>query len=179
MIEILISSKTRIKLLLKFFLNSEVNAHLRGLEAEFDESSNAIRLELNKLETAGFLTSHLKGNKKLFGANKSHPLYNDLRSIILKQTGIDQIIERVINRIGNLEEVYLVGDLGKGKDSPIIDLIFVGDLDSKYLSELIKKAEAYINRKIRHIQFSMSDFTEKKDQILKDAYLLLWCVEKR
>ena len=53
MIEALISSKTRIKLLLKFFLNSKTTSYLRGLEAEFGESSNAIRIELNRFEKAG------------------------------------------------------------------------------------------------------------------------------
>ena len=69
MIETLISSKTRIKLLLKFFLNSNTTSYLRGLEGEFGESSNAIRVELNKLEEAGMLSSEVKGNKKMFKAN--------------------------------------------------------------------------------------------------------------
>ena len=67
MIEGLITSKTRIKLLLKFFLNSETKSYLRSLESEFDESSNSIRVELNRLEAAGLLQSNLEGNKKIFG----------------------------------------------------------------------------------------------------------------
>lgn len=64
MIETLISSQTRIKLLLKFFLNSNTKAYLRSLESEFSESSNAIRLELNRLEQSGMLSSFMEGNKK-------------------------------------------------------------------------------------------------------------------
>lgn len=60
MIETLISSKTRVKLLMKFFLNSNNVAYLRSLEEEFQESTNGIRLELNKFEKAGFLTPFLK-----------------------------------------------------------------------------------------------------------------------
>jgi predicted transcriptional regulator len=75
MLENLITSKTRVKLLLKFFLNSTTQAHLRGLESEFGESTNAIRLELNRFEQAGMLTSHLSGNKKVFSANPSYPLF--------------------------------------------------------------------------------------------------------
>ena len=56
MIETLISSKTRIKLLLKFFLNSNTTSYLRSLESEFGESTNAIRVELNRLENAGMLS---------------------------------------------------------------------------------------------------------------------------
>ena len=55
MIETLISSKTRVKLLFKFFLNKETTAYLRGLENEMGESTNAIRIELNKFEKAGLL----------------------------------------------------------------------------------------------------------------------------
>ncbi len=74
MLETLISSKTRIKLLLKFFLNSKTTSYLRGLESEFGDSTNAIRLELNRLEKAGMLTAFMQGNKKMFTANTDHPL---------------------------------------------------------------------------------------------------------
>jgi DNA-binding transcriptional ArsR family regulator len=106
MIETLISSKTRIKLLLKFFLNSETKSYLRHLESEFGESTNAIRLELNKLEEAGMLNSQFEGNKKIYQANKQHPLFNDINSIILKYTGIDWIVEYLVKRLGDVKKVY-------------------------------------------------------------------------
>ena len=84
MIEALISSQTRIKLLLKFFLNSKTKAYLRGLESEFGESTNAIRLELNRFEKAGMLSSEIEGNRKFFTANTAHPLYRELHNIVLK-----------------------------------------------------------------------------------------------
>ena len=92
MLDTLITSKTRIKLLLKFFLNSNSRSYLRNLETEFGESTNAIRLELNKFEKAGLLKTELDGNKKYFRANTNHPLYNDINSILLKQIGFDKII---------------------------------------------------------------------------------------
>ncbi|HCS19410.1 MAG TPA: transcriptional regulator [Bacteroidetes bacterium] len=174
MIDILISSKTRVKLLLKFFLNTDTVAYLRGLESEFGESSNAIRLELNKLEEAGFLKSETQGNRKVFGANKRHPLFSDIHSILLKYTGIDQIIERVINRLGNLEEVYLVGELGKGNDSPIIDLIFVGEIDKITLTEYIDRAEEFVHKKIRYVQFNRIEFDLNRDALLNGAHIVLW-----
>ena len=81
MIETLISSKTRIKLLMKFFLNSKNTSYLRNLEEEFGESTNGIRLELNKFEKAGFLRSAKEGNKKIFSVNTDHPLFNELNKI--------------------------------------------------------------------------------------------------
>jgi len=174
LIDILISSKTRVKLLLKFFLNSDTHGHLRGLETEFGESSNAIRIELNRLEEAGLLKSESRANKKVFGANKKHPLFSDIHSILLKYTGIDQIVERVISRLGNLEEVYLVGELGKGNDSPIIDLVFVGEIDKITLTEYIDRAEEFVHKKIRYVQFNRVEFEINRKAVLNGSALLLW-----
>jgi predicted transcriptional regulator len=96
MLDALITSKTRIKLLLKFFLNPESNGYLRGLSTEFGESTNSIRIELNRLEEAGLLESDSNGNKKIFHANTKHPLFPDIQSIVRKYTGIDEVIEKVV-----------------------------------------------------------------------------------
>ncbi len=152
MIGTLITSQTRIKLLKKFFLNSSTTAHLRGLESEFGDSSNAIRIELNRLEDAGLLHSLREGNKKVYQANRSHPLFGDIHSIIMKETGLDRVIEKVIHRIGDLICVYLTGDFAKGKDSPVIDLILVGsDIDREYLSRKVVQAEEMVGRKVSYV----------------------------
>src|SRR5579885_2573998 len=117
MLDTLISSRTRIKLLLKFFVNPQSTAYLRGLADEFNESTNAIRVELNRFEDAGMLVTESKGNKKVYKANSKHPLFLDLRSIILKYIGIDQIVEIVISRMGHLEKLFLIGDYAVGKDT--------------------------------------------------------------
>ena len=152
MINALITSETRIKLLRKFFLNSSTKAHLRGLESEFGESSNAIRVELNRFEKAGLLHSLRDGNKKVFQANSSHPLFSDIHNIIMKESGIDRVIEKVIHRIGNLKSVYLTGDFARGIDSPVIDLILVGEnIDREYLARKIMQAEEMVGRKVSYV----------------------------
>jgi hypothetical protein len=172
MIEALISSKTRIKLLLKFFLNSNTTAYLRSLESEFGESSNAIRVELNRFEEAGMLSSFNQGNRKVFKANVSHPLFKEVNSILRKQVGIDQIIEGVITRLGDIEKVYVCGALAKGIDSNIIDLIFIGDIDVEYLIRLIDKVENLIHRKLRYVVYSNTAILA--EQKLIDESLLIW-----
>lgn len=175
MIETLISSKTRIKLLIKFFLNSNTTAYLRNLEEEFGESTNGIRLELNKFEKAGFLDSFTEGNKKIFKANTKHPLFSDINRIILKMVGVEYVMDYILQRVGNLEKVYLAGKLAKGQNADIIDLVLVGnDLNKTFLLEQIEKAEKKINKKIRFVIFSPEEFEENK---VKDAGvkpLLLW-----
>lgn len=177
MLDTLISSKTRLKLILKFFLNSNTKAYLRSLEEEFGESTNAIRLELNKFEEAGLLASESEGNKKLYQANRKHPFYKDLHQILLKFTGLDQILDRVVSRLGDLDEVYLVGKLSRGLESPIIDLVFVGDIDKDYLHNLVVKTEELIQKKIKYVVFGLIEFKSLKQEVLPKDHFLLWTKE--
>ncbi len=175
MIEILISSKTRIKLLMKFFLNSNATAYLRSLESEFGESSNAIRLELNRFEEAGMLVSRLDGNKKIFQANTEHPLFKEVHNILLKQIGLDRVIENVIERLGEVSKVYVIGEFSKGLDSQVIDLVFIGNIEINYLVHLIEKVETLIKRKIRYLIYSEEEFENLKSWgLTKPKPLLLW-----
>lgn len=174
MIETLISSKTRVKLLLKFFLNSSNTAYLRNLEEEFGESTNGIRLELNKFEEAKMLTSKQQGKKKIFTVNTTHPLFKELHNIVLKYVGLDKIVEYVVKELGDLEMVYLTGSFARGLDSEIIDLIFVGNIDKVFLNEIIEKIEKKIQRRIRYIDYENQNF-DLGSLIEKDmSPLLLW-----
>lgn len=158
MIEGLITSKTRIKLLLKFFLNSETKSYLRSLESEFDESSNSIRVELNRLEAAGLLQASYEGNKKLFFANTKHPLFNDINNILKKMVGIDQIIEKITSRLGDLQAAYLTGDFATGRDSQIIDMVLIGNkLDRELIDALVFKAEKFVSRPIKYIVLNQEE----------------------
>jgi len=175
MLDTLITSRTRIKLLLKFFLNSGAKSYLRSLESEFGESTNSIRLELNKFEKAGLLSAEMNGNKKVFSANTKHPLFNDIHNLLLKHIGFDQIVDRVVMKLGNVHEVYVTGDFANGKDNRIIDLLFVGDdLDKKYLVKLVEKTEGFIKRKIRHVVFGLDEFKAFSNTLNKSDALLIW-----
>lgn len=179
MIDTLISSKTRIKLLLKFFLNHNTTAYLRGLESEFGESSNAIRLELNRLEQAGMLSSFADGNKKYFQANTAHPLFEEIHRIILKHIGLDKVVDDVIERLGNVLKVYLAGSFSRGLDSQIIDLIFIGDIDINYLVRLIERVEKLIHRKIRYLIYAPDESKQIDWSSFNPHPLLLWNNEKQ
>jgi len=173
-LETLISSKTRVKLLLKFFLNASNRAYLRGLEEEFGESTNAIRLELNKLEDAGMISSEAEGNKKIYTANKRHPLFNELHSILMKYVGIDQIIERVVSQLGDVSEVYLTGGFARGLDGGIIDLEIIGKVNAVYLAELIARVQEALTRKIRYVVFSEEEYAALPAAHQQLPRLLIW-----
>ncbi|MHA8069046.1 ArsR family transcriptional regulator [Aquirufa ecclesiirivi] len=144
------SGKIRVKLLTKLLLNPASKVYLRGLERELGVSSNTVRLELNKLNEMHLIKVQVDPDNtkvKHYAVNTSHPMFSSLRGIIMQFVGLDQIIEQVIDKLGNVEKVYLTGDLAEGKDSPFVDLVLIGDVDKDYLYQLIQKAEGLIPQK--------------------------------
>ena len=151
MIETLLQGKIRVKLLTKLFLNPNNLVYLRGLEKEFGVSSNTVRLELNKLSEVKLIETveNSESNQKQYRANPQHPLFENLRCFILKQFGLDSLIEKVFDRLGEVEAVYITHDWAEGKIGPFLDLVVVGNVDQKYMYSLIQKAEPVLQRKIR------------------------------
>jgi hypothetical protein len=169
-------------MLLKFFLNSHSKAHLRGLAEEFGESTNSIRHELNNLSKAGYLVSEGKGNIIEYSANVNHPLYPELKALVHKYMGIDKIIDNIVNkmisRLGHLEMAFITGDYADGKDSGIIDLVLVGEINVKNLHGYVEKAEGLIRRKIRSLVLSLEEFEHNKRNLHADTALWLWKEEE-
>ena len=173
LIDSLITNKTRIKLLLRFFLNTRSKSYLRGLESEFGESTNAIRLELNRFEEAGLLVSSMDKNKKMFEANEQHPLFDDIRSIVKKSMGLDKLIENVVHKLGNVSRAYITGQIAKGLDDQEIDFVLVGDeINKSFMETLIEKVEKLIKRKVKC--FILRDDEEKEYLTEFPEALLLW-----
>ena len=172
MLESLITSKTRIKMLLKFFTNSHATAYLRGMAEEFGESTNAIRHELNNLSKAGYLLSSEDGRTILYRANTNHPLYNEVKNLVHKYLGIDKIIENILSRLGDLQVAFIVGDYAKGRDTGTIQLVLVGAVNEKYLNKLVRKAKDLLHRNIKIELMSTEEFENNKEKF--ETALLVW-----
>lgn len=176
MLNHLFSGKIRIRLLTKLLLNPASKVYLRGLEKELGVSSNTVRLELNKLSDMQLIeVEEADANAKVkhYTANTRHPLFSSLRNIILKHVGLDQILEQIIAKLGDLDRVYLTGDLAQGTNSHFIDLVIVGNIDKVYLHKLIDKVEPLIEKKIRVALFSPDEFREEHLQDMGVAINLL------
>ena len=150
MLDSLITSKTRLKLLIKFFVSSSNQGHLRGLAEEFQESTNSIRKELNQLSEAGYLEKRTEKNKILYNANTSHSLFQPLQHLIHKFLGIDNFLEQVLDNAGDIEEVSLVGDYAKGIDSGKIEVLILGqNLNQAYLLFLAERVRLKLNKEVQ------------------------------
>jgi predicted DNA-binding protein YlxM (UPF0122 family) len=170
----LISSKTRIRLLVRFFFNPMTRAYLRELAKEFDVSTNAVREELNQLTKTNLLKSEKNGRNVYYMANQEHPLFPELRSMVSKVMGLDQVINGIIQRLGDLESAYLLDDYAQGKDTGIIDLLLIGNIDQYHLNDLSTKTERYINRKIRVLVLSRQDFDSLLPELKRRPQILIW-----
>ena len=146
----LITSKTRLRLLIKFFVSQANRGYLNGLATEMSESSNAIRKELNHLYDAGYLTKVKNDKNKIeYQANSRHPLYEVLRKVVLKHLGLEDIVETVLERMGSVQKIILVGDYAEGNDTGNIEVFLIGnDLNMDYISQLEDRIEKLIKRNV-------------------------------
>jgi hypothetical protein len=145
----LITSKTRLRLLIKFFVSQANKGHLNGLATEMGESTNGIRKELNHLQEAGYLQRLKVNNKIEYKANTNHPLFETLRKVVFKHLGLEDLVEKVLERMGYVDQIILVGDYAKGNDSGLIEVFLIGeDLNMEYISQLEDKIEDLIGRKL-------------------------------
>lgn len=170
----LITSKTRIKILMRFFLNPDNFTYLREISEDLSTSPSQVKQELDQLKQANLLVSHKKGRQILFGANKNHPIFNELHSMVKKSLGMDKILDSIIYRLGNLESAILIDDYAEGRDTGVIDLVLVGDINKKNLSDLTTKTERYINRKLRILILSRKEYEENKSFLNKKTQYMLW-----
>ncbi len=174
MLKSLITSETRVKLLMRLFLNPDMSGYLRQLAKEFGESTNSIRLELNKLTEAKLLSVETEGRNKVYRANKKHPLFEDIRNIVVKSIGIDKVAANIINKLGNVRFAFIRGDYAVGKDSGLIDLVVVGDrINMQELERVRKKTESLIGRKISVLTLTPDEYAKLKETFLKDPVLIL------
>src|SRR5690606_11977432 len=137
-------------------------AYLRELAMEFGASPSQVREELQNLSEAGLLASRRAGRRTLYRANDSHPLFPELQSMVRKALGMDHIVESILSRLGNLEEALLLDDYAEGKDSGIIDLLLIGNIDQRNLADIVQKAERYVGRKIRTLVVTRQEYTRLK-----------------
>ncbi len=165
MLNELITSKTRLRLLIKFFISQANRGYLNGLANEMGESTNSIRKELNHLFDAGYINKIKKDNKIEYEVNSKHPLYETLKKVVYKHLGLEDIVSTVIDRMGNVNQIILIGDYAKGIDSGNIEIILIGEnLNFKYINQLENKIENLIKRKVSF--YLASKFLSDKEHIV-------------
>ena len=151
-------------MLIKFFVSAANNGYLNGLANEFNESTNSIRKELNNLSSAGYLLKSKENNRIVYNANTSHPMFEVLQKIVRQHLGLEDIVETVIDRIGDVDQIALTGKYAEGIDSGIIEIIIDG---SKVNNEYLENIKPKIKKKIgREVSFLLNQKLDSNSIIL-------------
>ncbi len=174
MLDTLITSKTRVKLLMKFFLNPGTRAYLRELASEFGESTNSVRVELNRLMEADLLLMKNSGRTIQYTANFDHALFSEIRSLVQKYMGLDQIVDKLVKKLGDVKSAYIIGDYAKGRDSGLIDIILIGKINKTELDRVADRRGKDISRKIRPLVVTVKELRFLWSQLDMEHALLIW-----
>ncbi len=170
----LITSKTRIRVLMRLFLNPEREAFVRELADEVSSSPAGVSEELKQLAGSGLLKSRRAGRLLKYRADTSHPLFPELHSMVRKALGMDRILDSIVQRLGQLEAAFLLGDYAEGKDTGVIELGLVGKIDRVALSDLVAKTESYIGRKIRTLVLTPGEYAQVRPALDERPQLWIW-----
>ena len=159
---------------MRLFLNPHARSYLRELAREFSVSTNAVREELNQLSRTDLLKVEKEGRNVFYSANTDHALFPELRSMVQKVMGIDQVVDGIVRRLGKLESCVPYRRLRRGKGRRNIDLILIGEVDQYHLNDLCRKTEKYVHRKIRTMVMCQNEYHALIPNLTERPHLLVW-----
>ena len=119
------------------------------------------------MSQAGYLQKEQRGQSIFYRANTKHPFFPEINSIVKKYYGIDKIVEQILNDLGKVDAIYLLDDYAEGRDSGLIDVMIVGDVNMDVIQGLRPSIENEIKRKIRVMVMNAQEFPESRDMLLK------------
>ena len=171
MLEQIVTSKTRVKLLTLFLLNPDTEMYVREISRRIEENINAVRRELANLEDIGLLGSYFKGNLKYFVVNKQMPIYEELKSIILKTEGVSKVLRDDLQKLSSIDRAYIYGSFASGKadGTSDIDVMIVGDVDEDSLIIDIKQLEDFLMREVNYTLYTPEEYTKRLQN--KDSFI--------
>lgn len=152
MIESIITSKATREILGLLFSHPNEKFYMRQVERLTGLQINAVRRELKKLESAGFVLSETTGNQMYFWLNRQNPIYGELKNIMFKTQIIGVNLRDLVKKITDITVAFIYGSVAKGEEnsSSDIDLMVVGSIDSLKLHAEINKIEDKINRTVNY-----------------------------
>jgi predicted nucleotidyltransferase len=172
MLEMLIPSQTRVKLLTLFLLNPGRSYYIREIERMTGEHYAAIHSELTNLESFGLLSKVRKGKQIYFSVNQNHSLYHELQKIVLKTEGIVRILKDEIRDLKGISCLFIYGSFAAGTagEESDIDLFIVGEVDEGKIIPAVHAAEQILQREINYTLMSTSEYRERQQK--KDPFVM-------
>lgn len=163
-IERLITSRARIRILSLFLLSPGSEFHIREAARRTQLNLNSVRRELENLEAADLLRSRRQGSLKLYSVNRENPLYEELKRIFLKTVGMGEVIKDRLAALGKIETAFIYGSLSRGDEKPgsDIDLFIVGEIDQAKAAAVFEQLQRELSREINYVIFSPKEYRKRK-----------------
>lgn len=173
LLEDLIISRVRVKILTLFLTNPSQIYHVRDIVRKVDEEINAVRRELAHLEKAGLLAKEQRANRLFYGFRTEYPLYFELMELITKSSGLGYDIIKNKSKLGKIKFAMLSGRYMRGlphKGGNDVDLLIVGSVVLPELSQLVKAEEVKRERELNYTVMSEEEFAFRKRR--RDPFVL-------
>lgn len=165
-------SKTRKALFRLFFTNPDSKYYLRELERLLDIPVSMVRKELLSLAKDGIFMIEKRGNLVFYHLDKNYPLFEELKSIVFKTTGVAGLLRESLERIEGVEVAFIYGSFAKSEAGvkSDIDLFVIGKVDEDELIKELGKAEKALKREINYSLYAKADFEKKKKE--KNSFII-------
>jgi predicted nucleotidyltransferase len=166
-------SKVRRDILTLFFGNPSKKYYVRQIERLLGYSVGSIGIELKRFKKDDLFLTEKTGNLVYYKLNQGHPLYEELKSIVMKSSGIVQRLKEALLLFVNIDVAFIYGSYasGEAKSSSDIDIMIMGDVESPDVVSVLSELEIKFDREINFTLYTRKEFLDKKDKIefLKDV----------
>ncbi|MCX6777852.1 MAG: nucleotidyltransferase domain-containing protein [Candidatus Micrarchaeota archaeon] len=159
----LITSGARRRILALLFSNPAREYYLREIARLAKVETNAAGRELGILEKGGIAVSRNNGNRRYYAVNRACPIYDELKSIILKTEGAGAALARELKRAGGVDFAFIFGSTAKGDErvGSDIDVMVVGKAGIGEVGEAVSRAQKKISREINYFVYPPGEFLGK------------------
>ena len=163
MLQKLMGSKTRAKILTLFILNPKREYYPREIEREIESNFEAIRKELMGLEGLGLFRSRVSGKQRYYSIKTDHALFPEFKSIVLKTVGLGDILKAAVKGADKIDVAFIYGSYAKNSEDAEsdVDLFVVGSIPIKDLQAVISNIENKFQREINPTVYPVDELQEK------------------
>lgn len=172
MLNDLIISRVRVKLLQIFLSQPSQIIHVRELVRQSKEEINAVRRELAHMEKVGIVSKEHRANRLYYSFRKDYPLYFDLLELITKTNGLGGAILKNRHKLGRIKFAMLSGKFARNiaGSADKVDLLVVGNVVIPEVAALVREEELRRGREIFFTPMSEEEFAFRKKK--KDPFIL-------
>ena len=159
----LLSSQARAEIFRLLFGLKQCELHMREIERQSRLAYGTIRQELGTLAQMGLVEARKSGNRTYYRANIAHPLFPDIRALVLKTSGLVDILRERLND-AEIQAAFVFGSLAAGTEnaSSDIDLMVIGSTGLRQIAKSLSGLGAELGREVNPHVLTVDEFLRRK-----------------